>query len=193
MFSLLVAAFFLVGGVALLRDTALQGQDFDVFWNTARHVLNGQPPYDLVRDGGMVYKYPPWTLPAFFPLAVFPLESARWIWAAIELASLTYVGFWLLRAGVKRVVLLTLYPLFWGIWAVHAMDGQVTLAILALVLWLQEQRTRSDALTIVKTGWALSFKVFTLFAALPLRRRFARTRVLALSVLVAGALSVPCL
>jgi hypothetical protein len=62
-----------VGAVALVRDTGAQGQDFEVFWRSARALFTGVSVYDVARDGAMVFKYPPWVVPFFLPFAVFPL------------------------------------------------------------------------------------------------------------------------
>lgn len=156
------------GAIALVRDTAYQGQDFEVFWLAARAILDGISPYRLESQGGMIFKYPPWILPAFLPFAFFSLEAARWLWGFCEIFSLFFVVFFLFKKGISFRLLFFLSALFWGIWAVHALDGQVELPLLALCLWAWKKRKeRFPFLVLV---WALTAKVFTVFALLGLRR-----------------------
>ena len=153
-----VAVLFCCGAVALARDTYYQGQDFEVFWRAAREVLAGQPAYDLVRDGKMSFKYPPWVLPVFFPFALLPLGLAKALWAVTQLFALVAVVLWLFKQGCRRLPVFVLTALFWGIWAVHAMDGQVMLPLLALTLWAG---SREGFFGAVASAWAMSVKVFT--------------------------------
>lgn len=155
-----------VAAVALLRDTASQGQDFEVFWSAAGDLLSGRSVYRLDRVGpsgepGMVFKYPPWAVPAFVPLSLLPLWLAKWAWGLVELVSLGAVVAWLRREGVSLGSWMVGAALFWGIWAVHALDGQVSLPILAMALWLWRER---GVLGTAGMLWALSFKIFPLFA-----------------------------
>ena len=149
-----------IGGVALLRDTAYQGQDFEVCWKAVHHLLSGEPVYDLIRDGAMVYKYPPWIVTVFLPLGFLSVVTAKWIWGVIELLSLAYVVKWLLRRGYSKRVTASVGFAFWGIWAVHFMDGQISLTILALILWAFDRRQLTVGI------WALSSKVFSGFSLL---------------------------
>ena len=157
-FYLIAAIATFLGGIALLRDTAYQGQDFEVCWKTAHHLLSGEPVYDLIRDGAMSFKYPPWIVPVFLPLGFLPLVAAKWIWGGIELLSLGYVIKWLLVRGYTPWVVAVTTLSFWGIWAVHFMDAQITLPMLALGLWSFE------AQSFLIATWTLSAKVFSLFS-----------------------------
>ena len=180
-----IAAF--LGGAALLRDTAYQGQDFEVCWKTAHHLLSGEPVYDLIRDGAMSFKYPPWIVPAFLPLGLLPLVVAKWIWGGIELLSLGYVIKWLLARDYTPWVVAATTLCFWGIWAVHFMDGQITLPVLALGLWSFQSRS------LLVAAWTLSAKVFSEFSlfGFPGLRKSLNLKKAVLTVGVLLALSVP--
>ena len=158
---ILGALIVLAGAVALLRDTALQGQDFAVFWRAARTLWSGQSLYDLERDGAMVFKYPPWIATFFTPFACLPLDAAKWVWGAVELAALAYCVKWLSRRVHHEGILWIAVFGFWGIWAVHAMDGQINLVLLAGVLWAWESDTVFARVTAIVL---LSTKIFTGFA-----------------------------
>jgi hypothetical protein len=148
----------IAAGVALVRDTYYQGQDFEVFWRVSREVMLGKAVYDPVRDGAMVFKYPPWILPAFLPFTAMSLGAAKWTWGGIELLSLGVVVVWSLRKIKSYFLLLPAIAAFWGIWAVHALDGQVTLVLLALVLIASS--IERAGLRLGLAAWALSTKIF---------------------------------
>ncbi len=181
---------FLLGAIALVRHTRFQGQDFEVFYRSANAVLSGESAYDRVRDGAMVFKYPPWILPAFFPFAFLPLEAAKWAWGAVQVVSLVWVLVWLDRRGVSARVLAVCTAAFWGIWAVHALDGQISLPLLAIALAAadQDRPIRSSFL-----GWALSAKVFGILAWVGSRARPRGVKPWALVVLTWLLASLPVL
>ncbi len=167
-FQWLAGVFLLLGAISMVRTTVAQGTDFDVFWRAARYTLQGQPLYSIVRDGGMIFKYPPWTLPFFIPLGMLPLEVSKWIWGAIEVASLVYVGHWLkAKMNVRSIVLYSTLVSFWGLWIVHALDGQVTLPLLALALACgPTQYPVRNSLRFFPLALGLSTKIFTVFPLL---------------------------
>ncbi len=181
---------FLVCAVALVRDTRYQGQDFEVFWKAAKYLTQAQPLYSLPRDGAMIFKYPPWIATLFIPFSWFSIESAKWIWGAVEVMSLLGVVRWVL-AQTKNplwVVLVTLS--FWGVWAVHALDGQISLVILFLALWAEEKgRFTADAAAHI----ALSTKIFPWLAVIGLGKRAFRMKTLSLAALMVIILSIPAL
>jgi hypothetical protein len=179
----MVSVVFIVGAVALVRDTVYQGQDFEVFWKTARFVLGGNPAYDPSRDGAMVFKYPPWIIPAFFPFATLSLSFGKWIWGVIQVFSLAYSAYWLIQRGCRAWVVVGGVLLFWGVWAVHALDGQITVCVLALSLWAMEKEGTARAVLLV---WGLSVKIFSVFALIGARRRIMS---LSTVVVVCGSLS----
>ncbi len=184
--------------VALIRDTAYQGQDFSVFWKSARNLLEGRSLYDLGRDGAMVFKYPPWVAPLFIPLALLPLSVAKWVWGVMQILMLAYCVRWTRVRVLETTWIWSVLVGFWGIWAVHAMDGQISLLILAGTLWAKERETWVSRLIALLL---LSTKIFTLFALfgwlIPDWRRSGRqaiwkwTGTAALGALVFFALSLP--
>ncbi|MGK5087440.1 glycosyltransferase 87 family protein [Bdellovibrionota bacterium FG-2] len=197
-FATLVGA---LASIALIRDTAYNGHDFQVFWNASRALLQGSSPYEVGADSGMVFKYPPWILPFFVPLAFFDLSLAKWLWGIIEVSALGFVGLWVFRClrGVwsswgAGALVFGVGLLFWGLWAVHALDGQVALPLLALLLWAIPPG-KNERVTPGKTAWMLLFlttKVFTIFAGLGLLRRLS-AKGLFFFLILCGLLSTPAL
>ena len=193
--AFLVLLFF-GGAVALVRDTFYQGHDFVVFWKAASEVLSGAPAYDLYRDGEMVFKYPPWILPAFFPFALIPLYWAKLLWGGLEVVSLISVVVWLVQeADCDLGLSLAVTAGFWGIWAVHALDGQVTLLLMALAVWSMRRKEQSESklsrlLTII---WALTAKVFTGISLLGVSEWRRLLKAGAVAIIVFSILSIPAL
>jgi hypothetical protein len=191
-----VLAVFAIMAFALVRDTYFNGHDFKVYWETGGDLLQGRDPYSLaLHPFGMVIKYPPWILPICMPWSWLPLRAALLLWGILEVVSLAACAFWIRRKGHAGWPAITVTILaFWGLWAVHAIDGQIVLPFLALILWLWPGEHefspgwRSSALL-----WALSWKAFT---ALPifsfkLERRWLFSILLSLPVFF--MLSVPAL
>src|SRR3954463_8489117 len=156
-------AVFVLGAIALVRDTYYNGHDFEVFWRAGGDLLQGRDPYSLDHERGMVFKYPPWTLPFFLPWSFLPLGAAKALWGVLEVFSLLAAFNWLKRhAHATWRAIFFVGVAYWGLWAIHALDGQIALLLLALSLWLWPHESelspgwRSTALI-----WTLSMKVFT--------------------------------
>ncbi len=180
----------LLCSVALIRDTRYQGQDFEVFWRAGRYLIQGQPLYSLARDGAMIFKYPPWIATLFIPFSFLSVETAKWIWGVIEVLSLLGAVRWVLAHSQKPLGVVAVVFSFWGIWAVHALDGQITLVILFLALWAEEKhRFTADA----AAHLALSTKVFPWFAMPGLGKRAFRPKTLILVVTFVFLFSLPAL
>ena len=147
------------GAISLVRSTVGQGTDFLVFWKAGRAILEGGLIYDR-SQGGMVFKYPPWIAPVFVPVSLFSFEQAKWIWGAICVASLVWVVRILqARFGISRGAWFPVILLYWGLWAVHALDGQIILPLLALGLGGLD----SGPLPSAATALGYTAKIFTLF------------------------------
>ncbi|MCM0604796.1 MAG: DUF2029 domain-containing protein [Xanthomonadaceae bacterium] len=125
--------------IFLFFDTADNGHDFVVMYRAASSYLHHEPIYSIERDGGMVFKYPPWWIFCFIPYALFPLSVAKALWAATNVGSLVSIFFSLMRLGFSFFSVSVSVMAFWGIWAVHFIDGQVEVLVLALVLFLLEK------------------------------------------------------
>jgi hypothetical protein len=187
---ILAPALLAAGAIALVRDTVSQGQDFEVFWRSARAVLAGQAAYDLARDGAMAFKYPPWILPFFFPLAFLKLETAKLVWGLIEVLSLGAIVAWLRMGGNSWRVICACLLGFWGILVVHALDGQIALPMLAISLLLGLRRTAFSGAAVLLV---LSTKIFSAISALGSRAVARNARSWALAALLAAAFSLPAL
>jgi hypothetical protein len=186
---------FTVAAIALTRDTLENGHDFTVFWKGAHSVLNGESLYSLSRDGGMIFKYPPWVLPFFIPFGLMSLSFAKLCWGLIEVLSLVAVVQWIrIHGRCSDATVVGVLISFWGLWAVHALDGQVALVMLAVALWAwvpnSFERSRVRGLILV---FALSTKIFTLF---PLMQNRFSTKLVGRVLGIVGILllfSVPAL
>ncbi len=179
------------GSISLLRSTIAQGSDYFVFWRAGRAILDRTPLYVFDGVGGMIFKYPPWIALLFTPFALFPFEiSAKVVWGLFELLSL-YALFY----GVKRLyqvqwtALITLAFLYWGIWVVHALDGQIAIPLLSMALIslaLPQQNYKIDVLN----GFLLTSKIFTLFPLLFQFKRYCNRQVILGLVLMSAVGSV---
>jgi hypothetical protein len=192
----LFGLFFFVAAVALVRTTVAVSNDFRVFWAAADAVWNGTSPYDISTGQGMVFKYPPWILPVFMPFGLMPYEAAKWAWGLLEVLSLAASISWLIRRGADALVVFAVTASFWGIWMVHALDGQITLFLLAIMLWAVEgiKPTKDLGWRPLPLFWTFSAKIFPLFSLLGLGRplrRWLNARNIVVSVLLFAALSAP--
>jgi hypothetical protein len=94
------------------------GYDFQIFWNGAQAVLQGQSPYTIHG----FFSPLPFAL-AISPLGLIPFWPAYGLWTVLNLAAL-----WSL-VGKQLPKLLIFLPVTFGLWV-----GQVDLPILALGL-----------------------------------------------------------
>ena len=189
-------------GILMWVNTARNGPDFTVYWKSVRLMMEGEPLYSVARDGIMVFKYPPWIAPFFIPFSLISFDAARIAWGALEFVSLFAVTGWLIRkmqvsSWVASFAMLT----FLGIWQVHAFNGQVSLPIAALSVWLFEasefnEATASKGCVHSLSGKAglfltLSTKIVSLFPLLGYWRGYLKPRVILLCTAILIGLSQP--
>ncbi len=141
----------------LVLATLHNSHDFSVYWQAARHALAGDPIYSSARYGKMVFKYPPWILPIFFPFAYMPYEWAKFLWGIGEVSALFFIIWVLAKRYICSPASLLITTLaFWSLWIGHAIDGQITLLMLAIALAFGPAHPASYT--------ALSTKLFTIVA-----------------------------
>ncbi len=178
----------------LIGRTVSRGDDFLVFYRVAQRFWDGVRPYDQVTYGNMVFKYPPWLLPAFLPFGFLDLLTAKILWGAIEAFSLGAIVFRLhrgfgkipeIRPEVQAIALLSLFALFGS----HGMTGQITLPLLALALWIDPVRDRFPRFFVLV--WALSAKMTSLFPLVQARKRKRLLASTAGCFVACGLLSLP--
>ena len=167
----LIAAF-----LSLFRSTLGQATDFEVFWTVGQALAKHLSFYDVTQDTGMIFKYPPWIAILFYPLAWVDFVTGKGLWALVELLSLMSV-IWSLRRDfrVSEFAILALFPLYWGIWVVHFLDGQIMLPVLAVFLFFLA-RPKWDSSTRGIVPLLMSVKIFTLFPMLAVLDRFKNKR-----------------
>jgi hypothetical protein len=161
--------------------------DFRVFYAVGQHLADGLPLYDLARDGEACFKYLPIYGLILAPLGFFPLAVAKAIWFAVMATSLVSMVRWALTRlpwwGVAG-----LYALFWGVFTNGMRDGQLSIPMAALLLWMGVATTRRVALVTV-----LSPKIAHAFAWFALPREQLRLRVLPTVALQFIALNIAAL
>lgn len=191
--TLLVIA--VIASIALIRDTAHQGQDFEVYWGAARRLINGFNIYETNPSDPMVFKYPPWIAPLFLPFALFKLALAKWIWGACGVVSIFSICLWLEKLCKTKTIVISC-TLFWGIWAVHQLDGQVSLPMLAVLLWgftllTATEKNRMFVLPLVFS--TLSIKVFSIVGIFGLEKKYWNIKSIIITLLLLSALSLGAL
>jgi hypothetical protein len=128
---------------AAKRDTAYIS-DFDQIWVAARALIGGVNPYEAVATG--IAEHGPMPFPLFYPLpavvagvpfALFPMITARAVFAAASIGLFAYLisgrGMWALAALLSAPAFQTVSLVQWSGW----------LACAAMVPWF---------------GWALACK-----------------------------------
>lgn len=87
----------------------LGARDFIAFWGAARAFIHGDNPYDTAQlllhqksaypsmQGVQMFLNPPWMLPLFAPIAVFPFTVARYLWIALGVGFVVVSAFQLRR------------------------------------------------------------------------------------------------
>ncbi len=149
---------------ALFRHTLASGNDLQVYWKMSRFVLEGLPVYDPLRDGGSIFKYPPWVAAMFLPFGFFSYQVFSWMWAILQTIAFVWLLRFLIRITKSKGVTLSVFLGFWGLWAVHAFEGQINLLLLVLMLQVGEKMPwRTMALLV------LSSKITTLLPLVGLR------------------------
>ena len=180
--------------------TYSRGDDFLVFFRTAHGFFVGTSPYDLAAYGNMVFKYPPWILPFFLPLAALGTRGALGVFAVAQGFALYGVSARLRKDyAISEWTLIATWIFFLPILLIQAMVGQLSLFLLWAALELVRDRGETPALA--AQGIAFSVKVLTLFPfvafLLPGPGQGARVQALGRAVLgalfAAVGLSIPLL
>jgi hypothetical protein len=174
-----------IASLRLILEAVTNSTDLHVYWRAAHLWFNGISPYLYdASDRGNVFKYPPWTLPLFFPLGLISWDVTRWVWVFAELFAIGYAIKWLDRAGVNRQINYLITALYWWTWKGHIYSGQFTLFILLACLWAvppEEDRKLSSGklafLLIVITS-----KVYSVFTMFGVFREMIRPRTIIYSV-----------
>lgn len=181
-----IVLFLLLGLLAVLYILRAigGGRDFEVFFETSRHFWAGEAIYSIARDQGFPFKYPPWILPFFLPLAGLKLEGAKILWAFLQLAGIALTVFELRRRNYDLRITFSVLLLYGGLWLVNAMDGQWTPLLLGLSLTLW--RKNKGLLFIF-----LSSKVFTLFPFLSFSPKSFKTKSLLQFAGILIVMSIP--
>jgi hypothetical protein len=163
----------------LEREAYFHSTDLHVYWKSAHLWWEGVSPYIYnSSDGGNVYKYPPWTIPLFLPLAFISFDCTKWVWVMAEILSIVYAIKWVIRAGVTPCVAYVVAALFWWTWLGHVFAGQFSLFMMVAALWAvppEEDRPllsgRASFLAVV-----LSAKVYSVFTLLGLVKTYLERR-----------------
>jgi hypothetical protein len=127
-----------VAAVVFYRTATIEGGgDLLIYWKIAGRVLEGGPTYLPAADLPNAYKYPPWVLPVFLPLAALPFETARAAWALVSIAAMIASFAWVVaRLKASPWAAFAALAATWGIWGSQFNHGQVGIPMLAGFLWL---------------------------------------------------------
>jgi hypothetical protein len=162
--------------VRLIFAAKSDSMDFHVYWRAAHQWAElGLSPYVYdASDRGFVFKYPPWILPFFTPLAFLSFEASKMVWVSVELFCIFYSVYRLIQLGVRAQAAIWVGALFWWIWLGHVFAGQFTLTLLASALWAapatEKKETSPGLLALV--GVLFSAKVFSLISLIGRWREF---------------------
>jgi hypothetical protein len=160
----------------LFRVAEAGDADFHVYWRAAHDFAAGRFPYRVAsEDGGFVFKYPPWTLPWFYPLSWLSWDAARGIWFAAEIFCTGYCVRWVTRQGVSSRLAGMAALVFWWIWRAHFEFGQFTVILLAIALWACP-RESSEGGYPVRTGLTGFFFTAKLFSVVTMAGMLDRLR-----------------
>jgi hypothetical protein len=171
--------------------TLSRGTDFMVFYDVASRFWDGIRPYDIEAYGNLVFKYPPWILPAFLPFGFFEAKVAKFLWGVVQSISLIFVVHRFSKEdrvpdGLQAFTLL----LFFGVFGLQGMLGQISLPLLALALACRPLSERLKPGVLL--AWGLSAKIFSVFPLIfVLWKRRDRWRWLFASIAAFVALSLP--
>lgn len=190
----------------LLHAAVINSMDMRVYWRAVSLWLAGQNPYAFfAADQGFVFKYPPWSLPAFLPFAPLSETIAEIFWALVLIFSILYAIRWVMRAGVSTRAAIGAAAALWWIWLAHASSGQFTVFLLLISLWAfprrplaKNSRRPADLSSSLpapapppwKTAllaYFLSFKVFPLIQLFGVARAVFRPKVIALGLALLAA------
>lgn len=169
------------------------GWDFPVYHRTARHLLHGEPIYDLARDQNDSFKYPPWIAPFFLPLSPFPLAVAAPLWQLLQCASAWSIFQWC-RKHTRHTLTVPLSAVFfYGIFHVNILAGQIQLPLLAIALHGYARIQRHPTSGFFALFFSLSTKVFNLLSLIGLPRGSLRPGAILKIGIFAFLLSLPAL
>ncbi len=137
-----IATAILVIGAIVAFSGETFGYDFAAYWLAARHLLDGEPLYDLTvtpAGGYGLWLYPPPAVVFFIPFALFAQDAAAVAWVALSAAA-SALGIALLPVVTRvRWLVLLLAGLMWPV-AYAIKLGQVTpilfLAFVAAWRWM---------------------------------------------------------
>ncbi len=153
----------LIFGMIMIRTTIPNGHDLTVYYVAAKEAFSPDGIYSLARDGNLVFKYPPWIVPFFFPFSFFSLPIAKGIWGFVQAISLLY-SVRVLEQNQNSPWTISVVLLFFApLWVIHSYAGQVALPMMALCLVFRKVYTENER------GWrwiglvtVLSSKIFSM-------------------------------
>ncbi len=152
-------------GVMMIGRTLTRGTDFLVFEEVARRFWSGVRPYDIETYGNLVFKYPPWILPAFFPFGWLDLKTSKLVWGVIQALSLAFLVKRMRRdTGAHPWTQVVVLLFYFGVFGLQGMLGQISLPLIALVIACRPLGSRLRTALILT--WALTAKIFSVFPLL---------------------------
>jgi hypothetical protein len=167
------------------------------YYYAARGAVDGVDPYlreaILAHSGKEIhFLYPIYALPVFLPLIAFDFDTARMIYALLQLAALIGMGWIACRLlPVERWALLLFLPVGFGAVLLRDLCSANTVIFEALLLWLAIAalwRLRAGRVLVWLFLAALPKLLWLLLAPLALHRTMAGRRALLNGALIGFAL-----
>lgn len=173
LYPALVFCAFIFGSVILLYGiTQSDWHDFDVFYASAKAALDGKSIYIITGPHQLPFWYLPWTAWFYIPLAVWPLEFAKFLFKCITILSAIFIVNSLTRyynpdfKFLDKVLILSLIiPMSLQLMIVGQMD-YILLGLILITMYAIEQKKDILAGVLFPLLWIKPHLliVFTLFA-----------------------------
>ena len=181
---------------AIVRACAENGPDFTVYHTVTARLLGGGPLYSAEHDAVMMFKYPPWWAPVFFPFSGLGHSKAHLVWGLLMAGAFLWLVRWLLRQGISKGNLVLALVLSYGAWNTLAFTGQISVFLCAGALALYGSRKTFEAQTwqgdLRRAGlvWLLSAKILTLLPLAFVWKSYRRRQTWAFLLALLGSLTL---
>jgi len=191
--ALWITAFIVLFTLMTINSFKAKEWDFTVFYRTAEHLWNGEPVYSFARDLGNSYKYPPWITPLFLPMVALSENTASILWRLIQTASALYVVYWCAARTRYKMAAITAAVVFYGIFMMNILAGQIQLFLLALSLGSYSVISKKPTLGFFGLWTGFSAKIFNLFSLFGLPEGSIRRKSVIKTAIICVLLSLPVL
>lgn len=180
--QVVLTTFCVTGAVLFVGYTIANSEthDFGVYYYSAKAALQGATVYNVYGPYELPYWYFPWLAWFFIPLAIFPIQTAYFVYIGLSIilawGSMDYLArrFDSSRSMPERLLIISMSLLL--CWLVYRV-GQMDFILLAVAVWMIHMIDRKDTFPAGVLTPILLFKphlfiIFLPFAALKGGRKF---------------------